>query len=300
VADRLISQHLRVPAVAEAGRTVSVRGRAIFVRERGQGFPLLIINGIGANVDMLDAPATTLARRSRTIAFDAPGTGRSPTPIFPLPIVSVAQVARELLDELGYAQADVLGFSYGGLVAQELARIAPERVRRLALVSTACGWGSTLGDPAALSVLATPFRYYSRSFGARTSELHGDRDRMVDASLREARLGSPPSPLGYAYQLLAATTWSSLPWLGMLQQPTLVIVGDDDRVTVPANSVQLARLIKNSRLHLLPGEGHLALFDPASGGHPVLADFFSAPDLAAATSWERGLRFGADADVLAA
>lgn len=278
-----------MPATAEAERTVSVRGLEIFVRERGEGFPVLLINGIGANVDMLAATEATLARRSRTIAFDAPGTGRSSTPLFPLPIESIARVARDLLQVLGEARADVLGFSHGGLVAQELARIAPERVRRLALVSTACGWGSRLGDPAVLSVLATPFRYYSRAFGESTSQLYGERDRMVDASLREARVGSPPSLLGYAYQLLAAATWSSRPWLETLRQPTLVIAGDDDRVTVPANAVQLARLIRNSRLHLLPGEGHLALFDPASGAQPLLADFFSAPDLATASSWECGL-----------
>jgi pimeloyl-ACP methyl ester carboxylesterase len=289
-----------MPAAAEAGRKVSVRGLEIFVRERGKGFPLLLINGIGANVDMLDATETALARRSRTIAFDAPGTGRSSTPIFPLPIASVAQVARDLLDELGYAQADVLGFSHGGLVAQELARIAPDRIRRLALVSTACGWGSRLGDPAALSVLATPFRYYSRSFSARASELYGGRDRAVDATLREARLGSPPSLLGYAFQFLAAITWSSLPWLGTLRQPTLVIVGDDDRVTVPANGVQLAELIKSSRLHVLPGEGHLALFDPASGAQPLLADFFSAVDLATTSSWMCGQQIGDDSGALAA
>jgi poly(3-hydroxyoctanoate) depolymerase len=288
----LISNYPRVPATAEAGQTVSVRGLEIFVRERGTGFPLLMINGIGANVEMFGATETALAQRSRTIVFDAPGTGRSSTPIFPLSIVSVAQVARDLLDELGHAQVDVLGFSHGGLVAQELARIAPERVRRLALVSTACGWGSSLGHPAALSALATPFRYYSRAFSATTSRLYGERDRMVDASLSKARVGSPPSLLGYAYQLLAAATWSSLPWLGTLQQPTLVIAGDDDRVTVSANGVQLARLIKNSRLHLLPGEGHLALFDPASGAQPLLADFFSAPDLATATSWQNGLAVG--------
>lgn len=279
---------------------VSVRGLEIFVRVRGEGFPLLMINGIGANVEMFDATERALAHRSRTVAFDAPGTGRSSTPIFPLPIVSIARVARDLLDKLGYEQADVLGFSHGGLVAQELARLAPDRVRRLALVSTACGWGSRLGDPAALSALATPLRYYSRSFGARTSHLYGERDSIVDASLREARVGSPPSALGYAYQLLAAATWSSFPWLGTLRQPTLVIAGDDDRVTPPANGIQLARLIKESRLHLLPGEGHLALFDPGSGAQPLLADFFSAPDLATATSWGSGLQLGKDVDRLAA
>ncbi len=286
-------------ATAE-GRTVSVRGLKIFARERGEGFPLLLINGIGATVDMLDATIAVLARGSRTIAFDAPGAGRSSTPILPLSMASVARVARDRHDELGHAQADVLGFSHGGLVAQELAHLAPERVRRLALVSTACGWGSRIGDPAALSALATPLRYYSRSFGAKSSEFCGERDRLVAEALWAARVGSPPSPLGYAYQLLAAATWSSLHWLGTLRQPTLVLAGDDDRVTLPANGVQLARVIKNSRLHLLAGEGHLALFDPASRALPLLADFFSAPDLALATSWHGGQRVGDGAAELAA
>jgi len=79
-----------------------------------------------------------------------------------------------------------------------------------------------------------------------------------------------------------------------------VIAGDDDRVSVTANGVQLAQLINNSRLHVLPGEGHLALFDPASGAQPLLADFFSAPDRAAAASWKGGLQFGKDGDALAA
>ncbi len=286
--------------MGKAGRVVSVGGLQVFVRERGRGFPLLLINGLGANVDMLDPAVAMLARQSRTIAFDAPGTGRSSTPMFLLPIVSVAEIARDLCDRLGYAQVDVLGFSHGGLVAQELARIAPRRVRRLALVGTACGWGSRLGDLAAVSTLATPVRYYSRSYGAQMSRLYGERDRKIDASLRQARLDSPPSLLGYAYQLLAAVTWSSLPWLGTLRQPTLVVAGSDDRVTVPANGMQLARLIKNSRLHVLPDEGHLALFDSASRALPLLADFFAAPELTAAVSWSSGLQLGDDVDVVAA
>jgi poly(3-hydroxyoctanoate) depolymerase len=90
--------------------------------------------------------------------------------------------------------------------------------------------------------------------------------------------------------LLAAVTWSSLPWLKTLRQPTLVIAGADDRLTVPENGIQLARLIKNSRLHVLQEEGHLALFDPASALQPLLADFFSAPDLTTAMSWKQGVQ----------
>ena len=279
----------RVRATRARDRSLSIRALRVFVREDGNGFPLLILNGIGANVEMLTPVREALGTHSRVIAFDAPGTGRSSTPLLPLPMRGIAQVAHELLDRLGHARADVVGFSLGGCVAQELARLAPERVRRLALVSTACGWGSRLGDPAALALLATPFRHYSHSFAARTSRFYGERDRGVDARLREARHASPPSLLGYAYQLLAAATWSSLQWLHTLSQPTLVISGAHDRITLPSNGVQLARLIPDSRLHILPAEGHLALFDPRSAALPLLAQYLSASRLEDTTAWCSGL-----------
>jgi pimeloyl-ACP methyl ester carboxylesterase len=291
---------MRRPTMA-CERTVRVSGMELFVRESGAGFPLLLINGIGANVEMWGSTERTLAAGSRTIAFDAPGTGRSTTPIFPLSIASLAQTARRVMDVLGHEQFDVLGFSFGGLIAQEVARSAPEQVRRLALVSTVCGWGSRLGDPAALSLLATPLRYYSRSYDSRTGHLYGPRDRGVNASIRNARLSSPPTAVGYAYQLFAAATWSSLSWLPTLQMPTLVVAGGEDRVTPVANGVQLARLIPDSRLHVLPTEGHLALFDPESGAPALLADFFTSSDLDASTAWEYGLPLGeAAVDELAA
>jgi pimeloyl-ACP methyl ester carboxylesterase len=76
-----------------------------------------------------------------------------------------ARVAAELLAHLGYEQADVIGFSFGGMVAQELARNYPERVRRLVLVATCCGWGGVPGGPAALAAIAAiAYRYYSPSY----------------------------------------------------------------------------------------------------------------------------------------
>ncbi len=279
-----------VPSTLQATeRIVRVHGLDIFVRERGTGFPLLLINGIGANVDMWGETESQLAQNARVISFDAPGTGRSGTPIFPLPMTTLGKIATGVLDELGHEGADVLGFSFGGLVAQQVAHAAPERVRRLGLVSTTCGWGCSFGDPAALSLLATPARYYSRAFGEQTSGVYGPRDSSVEESIRAARLAWPPSSVGYAYQLLAAASWSSLSWLPSLRAPTLVIAGLDDRVTVPANGVQITRLIPQSRLHLLPHEGHLALFDPRSGATALLADYFASKDYASSDSWTFGL-----------
>src|SRR6478672_10739478 len=125
------------PGTAPRESLVRARGVGVFVRERGEGRPVLMINGLGGNVEMWRAMEERVARVSRTITFDAPGTGRSPTQLWPMTISSLA--------ELGHERVDVLGFSLGGLVAQQLAHRAPERVRRMVLAATACGWGSMPG-----------------------------------------------------------------------------------------------------------------------------------------------------------
>ena len=109
---------------------VDVEGIRLHVEESGDGPPLLLINGIGAHAGMWK-PLREALPGPRLIAFDAPGTGRSATPPIPLSLEAIARVAEGVLDELGVEQADVLGYSFGGAVAQRLARRSPERVRRL-------------------------------------------------------------------------------------------------------------------------------------------------------------------------
>jgi pimeloyl-ACP methyl ester carboxylesterase len=128
------------------GRFVTVGGVDLFVREgRGEGHPLLLLNGIGSNTDMWGSLEDRLSGVARTIVVDAPGSGRSSTPPLPLSISEIAELVRALIDDLGHEQVDMLGYSFGGLVAQELARRDAARVRRMALVGTACGWGSRPG-----------------------------------------------------------------------------------------------------------------------------------------------------------
>ena len=219
----------------------------MYVRERGDGPPLLLINGIGGNADMWGPLEDRLTRRSLARSSSTPPApaarrprgGRSASP-------ATRDVAAALLDELGHDRVDVLGFSFGGLVAQELARRRPERVRRLALVSTACGWGSKPGTLASLALISMPFRYHSRAVYERTNRLlspadHGLVHRLPH--LAEARLRHPPPLLGYGYQLEAGMFWTSLPWLHTVQAPTLVLAGGLDHLVPPANGVQLARLL---------------------------------------------------------
>ncbi len=142
-------------------RPVFVRAAGLRLRvgRVGAGRPLLLITGIGANLDMW-APFARLVGGRELIAFDPPGAGLSQRPRFPLRMKGLAQVVRELLDALELERVDVLGYSFGGAIAQELARRAPDRVRRLVLCATAPGLGGTPPRPLAALMLATPARYY--------------------------------------------------------------------------------------------------------------------------------------------
>lgn len=272
-------------------RHISANGVDLFVRERGDGRPLLLINGIGGNADMWGALEERLAGAATTIVFDTPGAGRSSTPRWPLSISEFARITGTLLDELGHDEVDVLGFSFGGLVAQELAHRSPERIRRLALVGTACGWGSKPGTIASLALISLPVRYHSRAVYERTNRLLSPADQgLVDRlpHLTAARLRYPPPLLGYGYQMAAGMFWSSLTWLPTVHAPTLVLAGALDHLIPPANGVQLARLLPEARLHILEDEGHLFVLDPESPSQPLLQDYFGADELGDSSAWSNG------------
>jgi len=268
-------------------RTISVEGLRLFVREQGEGHPLLMFNGIGGNADMWGSAAEVLALGSRTISIDSPGTGRSDTSLYPLPMHALSRVVLAALDELDYERVDVMGFSFGGALAQQVAFDAPERIRRLALVSTACGWGSRIGAVSAIAAIATPFRYLSTDWYAFTNGLLGEGDDATDFTV--GRFVHPPTPLGYAYQLWALATWSSVGWLHRVEAPTLVISGGRDRLVPVENAVQLARLVPRSRLHILPAAAHLTMYYRAGVAPLLLADYFSSASLDDSRAWSDGV-----------
>jgi len=271
---------------------VSFRGLKLYVREQGSGHPLLLINGLGGNTQMWRVAQRRLGRTARTIAFDAPGTGRSRLSPMPLPLPVLARVIARLLDELGHERVDVAGYSLGGVIAQQFARTKPERVRRLALVGTACGWGMAPPEPEPLGLITSPLRYFSKRVYRATNHIVDGGERFKDPNLREAqalaRTAAPPNPIGYAQQFLQGTTWSSLHWGASVTAPTLVLSGACDRLVPPANGLLLAHMLPNSRLHTLAGEGHLLLFDPHSAAYPLLESFFGADDYAVSDAWRTG------------
>ena len=257
---------------------VRIDGRLIRVSVRGEGRPLLLVMGLGGNIEMWDPLERALnARGVQTIAYDASGTGDSPPRLVPLRMPGLARQAAHLLDALGHPDADVLGVSFGGAVAQELTLANPHRVRRLVLASTMCGIGGVPGNPLALSLLATPLRYYSPAFLRLTANiLYGPTVNEDGSLLRDqinARRARPPTIWGYLGQLTAAAGWTSLPWLHHLRVPTLVMAGDADRIVPAINARLLAARIPDSQLHVVPGAGHLLLMDHARQCATTIAEF---------------------------
>jgi len=267
----------RTEVVTAGGLTIR------FSIQHGRGaYPLLLINGIGAPLELWGGFRAKLG--AETIAFDAPGTGGSAAPRRPRSMWELARSVSAHLDQLGYGTVDVLGISWGGGLAQYLALIRGSRVRRLILVCTAFGVGSIPANPRVALELLRPTRYFSPAHLARIGpSLFGGEIRRRPAMLQsQARLRSQhrPSTRGYLYQLLAASTWVSLPLLPLVRAETLVLLGAEDPIVHVVNGRILRRLMPHAELRVVPRAGHLFLLDQPDDAAAIVRDFLGTADAA--------------------
>jgi poly(3-hydroxyalkanoate) depolymerase len=261
-------------------RSVTAGGRTIRVAVRPgtdpSVTPLLLMNGIGASLEVLEPFVDALDPRRTVIRFDVPGVGGSPRPVVPYNLATFSPVVSAMLSRLGHdGVVDVLGLSWGGGLAQHFAVQHRRRVRRLVLAATGTGALMVPAHPRVLAKMLTPRRHrdpeYARSIAG---DIYGgtmrtEPDRAARALHAHTRLGPKR---GYYYQLAAGTGWSSLPFLRLIRQPTLVIAGDDDPIIPAVNARIMARLLPDARLHLYPG-GHIALITEAHDLAPVIEAF---------------------------
>ncbi len=209
-------------------RVVSVGGVRVAARMTGSGEPCLLLNGLSRPMQSWASFGDALHGRT-IITFDVPGVGQSHAPVVPYTMSMLSNIAVGVLDAFGVDAADIVGFSFGGALAQQIAIGHPKRVKRLVLLATSCGIGAVPG-----------------------------RGRDVTRSLLRPNDGTrwaAPDPMGLLYQLGAISTWTSIPYLGSIAAPTLLICGDGDKAIPPANSRLLAARIPNARLATV-GAGH--------------------------------------------
>jgi len=132
------------------------------------------------------------------------------------------------------------------------------------------------GRPSVLAKLVSPRRYVDPDFlHAFGGEIYGGAFRSdPDLLRRHARALWAPSNRGYIYQLIAAAGWTSLPWLRLLPQPTLVMHGSDDPIVPLINARILSALIRRAELHVVD-DGHMFLVSKAQDVAPVVHRFLT-------------------------
>jgi poly(3-hydroxyalkanoate) depolymerase len=235
--------------------------------------PLLLFNGLGANIELIE-PFLDALDGPEAIIFDVPGVGGSPAPWRPYRPCMLARLSARLLDQLGYDQVDVLGVSWGGAIAQQFAFQHTRRCRRLVLAATSPGHLMVPGKLTVLLKMATPRRYKDPDYMKRVAgNIYGGALRsspeLAGKHLRHVRWSSD---YGYYLQLIAGFGWSSLPWLRLLAQPTLVMAGTDDPIVPLANGRILAKLIPNARMVTID-DGHLFLVTNARQSANLVSEF---------------------------
>src|SRR4051812_36332319 len=259
-------------ATLETAATRYIEGHGIrFAYRRlgpATGTPLVLLQHFSGNIDAWDpAVVNPLATDRPVIAFDNAGVGRS-TGQTPDNIAAMARDAADFINLLGFTEVDLLGFSLGGCIAQQIAAEHGRLVRKLMLVGTA----PKGGEENLLAVLREAFSqtdapdprlplFFTKSSASQSSGLAFLKRTKVRKDDRDTDNGSAVTDP----QAKALITWCATPdpehaILRAIRQPTLVVSGSDDTMLPARNACAMFKALGNAQLILYPDSGHGALF----------------------------------------
>lgn len=257
--------------VHSANRWITVEGTVFAYRDLGpkEGIPLVLLNHWGAVLDNFDPRIVDgLAQKQRVIAINYRGIGGS-SGTAPVTVSEMANDVIAVIRTMGFQNVDLLGFSLGGFVAQDIVLKAPELVRKLILTGTGPAGGEgidkvwsvswplmvkgllTLRDPKVylFFTASANSQQAAHTFLKRLKERKKDRDKV-------------PTPTAFFRQLKAITAWGrQMPQdLSLIRIPTLIVNGDSDVMVPTVNSIDMARRIPNSQLIIYEDAGHGGIF----------------------------------------
>jgi pimeloyl-ACP methyl ester carboxylesterase len=266
------SQNTQVDWKNVPTRTITAGGVEFAYRDLGAnnpGPPLVFLIHLAAVLDNWDPRIVDgLAAKHRVITFDNRGVGASSGS----PATSIEQMATDaitFIEAMGFEQVDLFGFSMGGMIAQEIALMQPQLVRKMIIAGTGPAGGEGIKKVARVTYLdmlrgfftrqdPKQFLFFTRTpsgiragkaFLARLKERSDSRDKEITVSALQA-------------QLKALRSWGSKAPedLSLVRQPVLVANGDSDRMVPSINTRDLARRLPNSELVIYPDAGHGAVF----------------------------------------
>jgi pimeloyl-ACP methyl ester carboxylesterase len=227
----------------------------------GNGSPILLINGYSAPLDFWDPTLLEkLASNHTVITFDNRGIGNTTSGDKQFSIPQFAEDTSGLMEALKIDKADIMGWSMGGMIAQEVALSNPEKVDKLIIYASICGGNQSVApSPEVLKI-------FSNQSGSMTERLQSFLPLLFPEEWREKNPNliqdlpksaeiSPITTLNL--QTEAITKWGgTCNRLSSIPQPTMVLVGTDDVLTVPANSILIAEKIPAAWLVQIKGGGH--------------------------------------------
>lgn len=249
--------------------------------EAGAGDPLVAVMGLSADHLAWGFQLEAFARHHRVVTFDNRGAGQTDAPDTSYTTPMMARDTLGLMDALGIDRAHVVGVSMGGMIAQEIALAAPERVRTLhlgctlarpdrhlrALLEAWRGVRATLSPEAGLRAIALWL------FGPTT---WNERPDFVEMLLQTA-LANPyaQTMTGFLRQTEAIAAHDTADRLGGIRCPTLVTVGEDDILVPPRFSRELAARIPGAELRTVPACGHVYFWERPEDFTTLTIDFIA-------------------------
>jgi 3-oxoadipate enol-lactonase len=249
-------------------RKANVNGISLAYDVTGSGPPLILIMGYRLNsrawpLDFVDG----LAKRFRVIRFDNRGTGLSDKPTHGYALSNMAKDVCGLMDHLDIGSANVLGYSMGGAIAQELVCNHPERVASLALCATLCGGPKAVyATPAVIRIMRDldgmdPVTIARRIWTVtyEPGYLAKNADKAEAQMRRELEQLTPLHAADLQFQAFADFDASAR--LGAVRVPTMVLTGDRDILIRPENSRILAGLIPGASLNVIRGCAHRVFWE---------------------------------------
>lgn len=257
-------------------------GAEIYYETRGQGPPLLLIEGLGYGLWMWRGQSPALESHFRLILLDNRGVGKSTPLPGPYSMDEFARDALAVLDAEKVDRAAVLGPSMGGAIAQMLAAIAPGRVSALVLSCTLPGGPASKNMPAETFAEVTrqvpnesePDRLRRTMGVAMTPSFPRDHPDVVDAIVAD-RLASPTNPTQWMFQAMSSQNFDASVSDARLAVPVLLTTGTEDRVVPWTNSLYLYRIIPNASLVLFRGQNHLHLLERPTEFNELVTRFLS-------------------------
>ena len=238
----------------------------IYYEVHGRGEPLVLIQGLGGPGAGWFFQIRAFKKHYQVITFDNRGIGKTDKSSGPYTIKTMADDTIGLMDYLGIHKAHILGVSLGGMVAQEIAIGYPERVRKLVLACTSTGEGEITNiHPDMLRAIgikegstAVDFRSvdFAKSMSAIISlAFNGRLYKMLLMPISKVymKFGGVG---GYLEQMEAIVGHSTIDRLHLIEAPTLVITGVEDRIVSPHSSEVIASQIPNAKLVEVKGGSH--------------------------------------------